>query len=134
MRGRQCEVGLAGWRVLAGALVGLAGLVRVNGWEGFGRLREGGLEKADLVGTELALVATLLLPRSTATLTALDARYRGGMESAKIFKRRGGKGSCRVAGTGGPGHLDPARLCIHSDQQGCGCGGCCTVNLEPEER
>ncbi len=65
-----------------GALEGLAGLVRVNGWEGFGRLREGGLETVDLrqAGAELAIAATLFLPRSTATLTALDARYRSGME------------------------------------------------------
>ncbi len=82
MRGRRCEVGLAGWRELVGALEGLAGLVRVNRWEGFGRLREGGLETAVLrhAGAELAMAATLFLPRSTASLTALDARYRGGME------------------------------------------------------
>ena len=71
-------MGLAGWASLGGALEGLGGVRSVNGWEGWGRLSGGGAETADLAGLQeqLAVAAARLLPRSAATLTALDARCR----------------------------------------------------------
>ena len=75
-RGRGCGAGVAGWVALGGGLEALAGVRSVNGWEGWAGLREGGLATADLAGTELAVAAARFLPRSAATLTALDARCR----------------------------------------------------------
>ena len=69
-------MGAAGWGAVGGALEGLVGVRVVNGWAGWEGLRGGALETADLAGTELAVVAAPLLPRSAATLTALDARWR----------------------------------------------------------
>ncbi len=67
---------MAGWAAVGGALAGLVELRSVNGWDGVGRLRGGGLETADLQGLreQLAVGVAPFLPRSAATLTGLDVR------------------------------------------------------------
>ena len=96
--GRWCSVGTAEELVLRDAMAGLASLRTVNGWEGLPQLLAGGVSALDLKRAGLVVAVAHLLPRSAASLTALDVRWA-------MRKRGAGKGEVLEGARDGVGLL-----------------------------